>query len=201
MKKKIVTPIIILLLAVAPGSNIFSQQGRGLGPCGLGLGPGNFSYYRLLNLTEEQQIQMRDLWLEQLDVINPLNAELRKLTLAYWDLIAESDEDLDAISKNIDQQTDLENKIMKENARFRKKMQGVLTEEQKELLDSEFPYGRGMYGRGNLPGRGFGQGYGYGPGRGYGRSFGRGFGPGYGRGYGRGLGRGYGRGFGPGGIW
>ncbi len=195
MKKIIVIQAMILLLAVAPGSNIFSQQGRGLGPCGLGLGPGNFSYYRMLDLTEEQQIQMRDLWLEQLDATNLMNAELRKLRLAYWDLIDESDEDLDAISKNIDQQTDLENKIMKENARFRKKLEGILTEKQKELLDSEFPYGRGMYGRWNLPGRGYGQGYGYGygPGRGYGRGFGRG--------YGRGLGRGYGRGFGPGGIW
>jgi len=178
MKKIVVTQIMIFLLAVAPVSNIFSQQGRGLGPCGLGLGPGNFLNYRILDLTEEQKTQMRELWLEQSEVLNPLNTELQKLRLAYWDLIAESDEDLDAINKNIDQQTDLQNKIMKENARFRKKMEGLLTEEQKELLDSEFPFGRGMYGRWNPPGRGYGQGYRDGFGRGYGRGYGRGFGPG-----------------------
>ncbi len=201
MKKIIVTQIVILLLAVAPGSNVFSQWGRGLGPCGMGYGPGYgpgyLSYYRMLDLTDEQVSQLRDLWLEQSEVIDPLNSELQKFRLAYWDLTAVDDKDLDAINKNIDQQTDLQNKIMKENARFRKKMEGLLTEEQLEILNSEFPYDRGGYGRWNSRGRGFGRGFGYGPGRGYGR----GYGFGYGRGYGRGPGRGYGRGFGPGVNW
>ena len=180
MKKSIISILAIFLISVALGSNIFSQQGRGWAPYGRGFGPGfNFAYnYRMLDLSDEQLDQIKEARLEQAEALKPLQEELQDARDEYRKLMWAEEKDLEAINKNIDQQTAVQNKIMKLNAQFRNKLENVLTEDQKNLLGSGLHPGRGFYGKGDFPGTGYGRG----TGRGFGRDFRRGYGRGYGRG-------------------
>lgn len=190
MKRVLLSTGLVLILALAPGSNIFCQQDKGSGLQERTSRPAPYMSYRMLDLTEGQLAQMNELRLEQSETLKPLHTELQKVRIDYRSLITETEKDLDAINENIDQQTDLQNKIMKSNILFRKKMEDILTEEQKQLLNTRGPVGRGFCGKNG----GFGRSYAPGFGRNNGRDFRRGFHRGMGRGYGRGFDSGNGRG-------
>jgi len=183
MKRVLISTGLLLILAVAPGSDIFCQQDKGSGLQERTSRPAYHMNYRMLDLTEDQQARMNELRLERSETLKPLNTELQKVRIDYRSLITETEKDLDAINENIDKQTDLQNEIMKSNILFRKKMEDILTDGQKQLLNTRGPAGRGFCGKYN----GFGRNYAPGFGQNHGRDYRQGFRSGMGRGYGRGF--------------
>jgi Spy/CpxP family protein refolding chaperone len=205
------TILLVAALMVA-GLNTFAQRGRAYWGQGQ-----NWENFRcpMLDLTEEQQTQIKDLRLAHMKGVNPLRDQLVENMTHNRTLLNAEKPDMKAISNNIDKRTELQNKLAKLNADFRVKFRSVLTEEQQLMIGSRGGRfgGQGFYGRrgrgnfrmsGNCPG--FGRGYrsgGYGPGfergyrsGGYGSGFERGYRSG---GYGPGLRSGrFGPGYGPG---
>ncbi len=192
------TILLVAALMVA-GLNTFAQRGRAY--WGQSQNWENFRY-PILDLTEEQQTQIKDFRLTHLKEVKPLRDQLVENMAHNRTLINAEKPDMKAINNNIDERTELQNKLAKLNADFRVKFRSILTEEQQLMIGSRGGRfgGQGFYGRrgrgnfrmsGNCPGfgwgyrsggygPGFGRGYrsdGYGPGLRYGR-----FGPGYGPG-------------------
>ena len=180
--------VTILLLAalMVAGLNTFAQRGRAYWGQGQ-----NWENFRcpILDLTEEQQTQIKDLRLAHIKGVKPLQDQMVENMAHNRTLMNAENPDMKAINNNIDERTELQNKLAKLNADFRVKFRSVLTEEQQLMIGSRGGRfgGQGFYGRGgrgnfrmsgNCPG--FGRGYrsdGYGPGFRNGR-----FGPGYGPG-------------------
>lgn len=151
--------------------------------------------YYDLNLTREQIEKINRLELELEKELLSLFYKLRSNYLELDNLEAQRNPDRTKIEKILDDIYKLEDEIQKKEISNEEKISGLLTEDQRAVLDSYYGYGRGYFGRG--VGR-FGRGnYGYGlssygamTGRNYwGRGAGR-QGRGY-YGYGRGISRGY----------
>jgi hypothetical protein len=170
-------------------------------------GPGIEEDYYGLNLTQEQMEKIEILELELEKEISPLIAKLRSNYVVLDELEAERNPDpkrIDAVWEVIYR---LEEDIEKKEISHEKKIQELLTEDQRVIFDGYCGYGSNPYG-GVAAGRGYfqrafrgyrGRNYGYG-GYGYGAGMGRNYlGRGMGRlgrgyyGYGQGVNRGYGR--------
>jgi len=156
--------------------------------------------YYDLNLTQEQIEKINRLELELEKELLPLFYKLRSNYLELDNLEAQRNPDRTKIEKILDNIYKLEDEIQKKEISNEEKIRGLLTEDQRAVLDSYYGYGRGDFGRGFER---FGRGnYGYGrysSGTMTGRNFwGRGAGiqgRGY-YGYGRRISRGYGRNWG-----
>ena len=157
-------------------------------------------YYYGLNLTREQIEKINRLELELEKELLPMFYKLRLNYLELDNLEAQRNPDRTQIEKILNAIYKFEDEIQKKEILNEEKIRGLLTEDQRAVLDSYYGYGRGYLGRGL--GR-FGRGnYAYGP-YSYGTVTGRNFwargagrqGPGY-YGYGRGISRGYGQNWG-----
>ena len=141
--------IILLAMVMVNGMNAQPRQGRGqgAGPCHAAC-PGNFQSFRggngpgaaqrpfaALDLSEEQQEQLRALRLEHYKEMKPLRNQMEELKLKKRNLISQDQADLKAINKIIDEQTALSNKMQKVSVENRLETRKVLTEEQRMLLD------------------------------------------------------------------
>jgi len=179
----------MLALALMIGTTLYAQPGagygpgatggRGLGPCGAGLGPGNadrsqlrqFENCPLLNLSDEQKTQLKELRLEHYKAMKPLKNEMIELKAKERTLMSADDTNMKALNKVIDDQTALMNKMKKIQAENRIEGKKVLTEEQQLLLEQR-PLNRNARAlKAQRPGRGNGRaafrGAGKGAGRGY----------------------------------
>lgn len=158
MKKTWIRTAGVFILAVLMTAGLDAQpglrgakgdgQGRGLGPCGQGYGPGrgygqadNQFYGRgygpamVLDLTEEQKEQLNTLRLEQYREMKPLRNEMTELKARERTLISEEKVDMKALHSVIDDQTELMNRMKKLQAEHRVGMRDLLTEEQLMKLD------------------------------------------------------------------
>ena len=110
-----------------------------------------------LDLSEEQQEQLTALRVEQSKAITPLQNKLGELRAKERTLLSEDQVDMDAVNKNLDEQSDLMNSIRKLRVEHQVKVKGILTDEQLMKLQDGRQYAqRGdFYGRGNRGGRDF----------------------------------------------
>lgn len=163
---------MFLLAMILTGTLAFGQPGPGYGQRKMG-GPKTHTQVQpgmhmaaFLDLTEDQQKQITDLRNSHLKEVLPLKNKLAELRTQYHTLITAESPDQKAIEKNIDAQTDLQNKLKKSAADFQLRFRKVLTEEQRLILDAhagrrgfgrmgakDFGPGRGRCG--NFAGRGF----------------------------------------------
>jgi Spy/CpxP family protein refolding chaperone len=145
------------------------RQGRGLGPCGQAYGPGRSGqagdqfYTRgagpgfALDLTEEQQEQMKALRLEHYKEMKPLKNQMAELKAREKTLMSEENVDMKAINSVIDGETELLNKIKKLQAGHRLAVRDILTEEQLMKLEQGMNFrGHRRGGWGSRPGTGQG---------------------------------------------
>jgi Spy/CpxP family protein refolding chaperone len=103
-----------------------------------------------LDLSDEQQEQLTALRVEQNKAITPLQNKLGELRAQERTLLSEEQVDMDAVNKNLDEQSDLMNSIRKLRVEHQVKVKGILTDEQ--LM--KFQNGRQFAQRGNFYGRG-----------------------------------------------
>jgi len=156
-------------------------------------------YLYELNLTDEQVKAINELEIQHEKEMTPILFELRKLYIKLDELEMQRSPDSQEIDKLIGKIESVEDGIIEKEIQLESKIRDLLTEEQRDVLDSSYGYGAyrrpgmGRFGCGLGPNR-FGGGCGWGPARGGGRGF-----FGYGRysnrlyrrfGYGRGLGQG-----------
>ena len=142
------------MIFIIAGLSTFSQPQKGQM---MAEKPGYHMQMRMqnmLNLTDEQQTQMKDLRLERTKEMLPLQNRMRVLMAEYRELISAEKPDTKAINGNIDERTKLMNEIMKKRADYQLKFRNILTEEQWLTIQSH----KGKMGPGK--GRGMGKGYG-----------------------------------------
>lgn len=89
-----------------------------------------------LDLSEEQNDQIKSLRLEFSSNTLDLRNELRELNAHYRTLMSGSNQDLGKIDSNIEKRQDLRASIAKEKARLQLEIRKVLTEEQRIIMDS-----------------------------------------------------------------
>lgn len=185
IEKRTITILLSVLMIIA-GTSLFAQRGRGQGPAGgmgygsgwnsnkadfqrsargfgqFGMGQGmmrNDSCY-LMDMTDEQAEQIKELRLAHYKEVQPLRDQMSELTIRHRNLMRTENLDTKAINASIDEKTELMNKLMKKQAEFRVEFRNQLTDEQKMLLDNSgrgFGMRKGMRnsGRGGRGGRGF----------------------------------------------
>lgn len=130
MRKTATIAAILLLTA----GTLWAQPGRGLGPCMAATGrPG---VWAPVDLTEQQQEQIKQIRLKHQKEINDLSNELAEKMAAYRTLMQQDKADMKNIESNIDQRTALMAGMMKKRAAMHQEIRSVLTEEQRLLWDS-----------------------------------------------------------------
>ena len=144
-----------LLLALLMATAVEAQRrpgGRGLGPDGGGQGYGYRSAW--LDLSDEQQEELTTLRSEHYKEITPLKNKMAELRARERTLLSEEDVDMKAVEKNIDEQTDLMNKMRKLQTSHQLNMKNILTDEQvmKMQQGRHFSHRDGYYGKGNRRG-------------------------------------------------
>lgn len=141
--------ILVLALMITGGTSSFAQRGQGMkSGAGYGMGFG-------LNLTEDQQNQMKEMRIAHLKDVQPVRDQLVELKAHQRTLMNAEKPDQKSINKNIDEMTKLQNKLMKMGSEFRLKVTSILTDEQKVLMQSRQGKGRGhRMGMGMRGGRG-----------------------------------------------
>ena len=142
MEKRTITVLLSLLMIIA-GTSLFAQRGRGLGPCGDGYGPawnfnkadfqrsargfGQFGMGQgmmrndscfLLDLTDDQAEQIKELRLAHYKEGQPLRAQMSELAIKHRNLMRTENLDTKAINASIDEKTNVMNKLMKNQAEF-----------------------------------------------------------------------------------
>jgi len=168
MKTRIIKSAGVILLATMMTMVVDAQYNRQGGKGMRSVDEeGNFGR---LDLTEVQKEELSALRTEQYKSMKPLRAKMNEIRARERTLLAEETVDLKALDKVIDQQTELMNKIRKEQVRHRLAMKDVLTEEQLMQLEQRRRHAgqmdQGRKGRGDRSGSGYGRGFG----RGYSRS-------------------------------
>jgi len=105
-----------------------------------------------LNLTEEQQNQVKDLKLAHMKELQPLKDQLMENKAHQRTLMNAENPDEKAIYKYIDQATKLQNEMAKLSVDFQLKFKSLLNDEQKVILQSR----TNRFGRMGLGRRSFG---------------------------------------------
>ena len=100
----------------------------------------------LLNLTDEQDAKITELRTKHLQEVTPLRNQLNEKRARLRTLQSDSNPDLNAINKTIDEMGELRTQIQKKGAAHRAEVASQLTDEQKVLFNSRKS---GRMGRGN----------------------------------------------------
>ena len=183
IEKRTITVLLSLLMIIA-GTSLFAQRGWGQGPAdGRGYGSGwNYNntdfqrpargfgqfgmgqgmmwndYCPLLDLTDDQAEQIKELRLAHYKEVQPLRAQMSELVIKHRNLMITGDVDNEAVNTSIDERTSIMNKLMKKQTKFQKEFRNLLTDEQKMVLDNSgkgFGMRQGMrQGMGNFGRRG-----------------------------------------------
>jgi Spy/CpxP family protein refolding chaperone len=123
MKTRIIKSAGVILLATMMTMVVdaqYNRQGeRGMGPLN------DEGRYARLDLTETQKKELEALRTEQYLTMKPLRAKMGEIRAKERTLLAEETVDLKAVDKVIDQQTELMNKIRKEQIRHRLAMKEI----------------------------------------------------------------------------
>lgn len=114
-----------------------------------------------LDLTEEQQTQIKDLRIEQKKAMLPLNNQMNEMKAKLQTLSTTNNADIKTINAQIDKMGELRTQMMKNKAAHRQAIRMLLTDDQRILFDSQ----QGQRGKGKGHGqkgcnnRGQGKGY------------------------------------------
>lgn len=141
-----------LLLALLMVTALEAQHrpgGRGSGPGTGGQGHGYRAAW--LDLSEEQQEELSALRTGHYKEITPLKNKMAELRARERTLLSEEDVDMKAVEKNIDEQTDLLNKMKKLQTLHELNVKNILSDEQvmKMQQGRRFSHRDGYYGKGN----------------------------------------------------
>lgn len=130
-KSKIVSYSLVLLLFVFTGfiSNAQEEIERDL--C-----QGKNRMHEMLNLSEEQKTKIDALQSDHLKEMIQLKNKLNELEAKKQTLSTEDKVDMKAINSNIDEISNVQNKIMKKNAEHHQSIRELLTDEQRVKFDS-----------------------------------------------------------------
>ncbi|MCK4922521.1 MAG: Spy/CpxP family protein refolding chaperone [Bacteroidales bacterium] len=90
-----------------------------------------------LDLTEEQQEQMKDLRLEHQNNVMTIKNEMGVLAAEQKVLMSGDDQNLNDINKKIDEMQVLRTDLLKMSVKHRLEVRDLLTDEQKVLFDSK----------------------------------------------------------------
>jgi Spy/CpxP family protein refolding chaperone len=130
---------ILLSVILLTGVNAQPGGGRGYGPQhpdNQNFVPGQgMAQLFSLDLSTEQQEQMKALRLEHYKVMKPLRLKMAELRAREQTLLSEEPADLKAINQVIDEQTRLMNQIWKNQVEHRLAIREILTDEQQMKLD------------------------------------------------------------------
>lgn len=158
MKRINLKSVSVFALSALLTIGLNAQPRRGQGPCqGPDQGFKRANFQTALNLSEEQQDQMKTLRLEHQKAMIPLRNKMIELKAQNRTLMSESEVDLKLVNKNIDDQTALSNKIQKLQTEHKLAVKEILTDEQEMMIASRAGK-RGMQGFGKHSGYGKGQG-------------------------------------------
>ncbi len=155
--------LAILMIASVEAQN--RQGGRGQGYNGSEKG---FSHqFAGLELSDEQQAEITTLRSEHYKEITPLRNKMAELKARERTLLSEESVDMNAVNKNIDEQTDLLNTTRKLQTKHQVAVKSLLTDEQVMQVQQRRQFARrsGFHGKGAHRGskayRGAGMGRGY----------------------------------------
>jgi len=155
---------MLLFVLLLGGTVLYAQPPQGKPVPGKGMMPAvaqrRAMMQEMLNITDEQKDQMKQLRLDMTREMLPLRNEMGVLRAEYRKLMGAEKPDEKSINANIDKQTALMNKMKKVRSKYALKMRSILTEEQWLMIQSR----KGMSGRGGMKGHrpGF-SGHGAGP--------------------------------------
>ena len=133
MKTIEIRKITILVLAgfLLVGLNLNAQ--RGYGQRGM---PEKQKDHPGLDLSEEQQEQVKALKIDHMKQVQPLKDQLIENKAHQKTLMNADEPDINSVYKNIDKATKLQNEIAKLGADFQLKFKSILTDEQKVMYQS-----------------------------------------------------------------
>ncbi len=125
------TTIFIMAIFIMAGMSVNAQRGYGhRGSKSENRGASG------LNLSEEQQSQVKDHKLAHMKELQPLKDQLMENKAHQRTLMNAENPDEKAIYKNIDQATKLQNELAKLSVDFQIKFKNLLNDEQKVMLQS-----------------------------------------------------------------
>jgi len=145
MNKKII--VMALLAAIIGGSTGAVLAGHGPGgefggpPPGMQMGPGGFEgrMAKILKLTETQQNQIKSVFDTEHDLVKPLFDKMHKTRKQLMSLTDASVFDEAAVRIIANEQATTETELIVSRARVQNKINGLLTQEQRELLKNLRP--------------------------------------------------------------
>jgi Spy/CpxP family protein refolding chaperone len=164
MKTRRMITLTIMVLFILGSVTAYAQRGQGPGRCQPGdsddsgwFGPGSHrGIIENLDLTSEQIKKMKDANVDARKKTIPLNADLKLARLELREMIHNGAAEAQ-IDAKIDQVASIRSDIQKIRVRVQLGFRNMLTDEQKEKLDS-MPMGFGPRGpgKGGFHGRGMG---------------------------------------------
>lgn len=109
-----------------------------------------------LELTEAQETEMTSLRTEHYKEITPMKNKMVELKARERTLLSEESVDMKAVSKTIDEQTDLMNSTRKLQVEHQLAVKSILTDEQVMKLQQRRQFARqeGFHGKGSFRGKG-----------------------------------------------
>ena len=134
MKNQWIRTSLVMTLAImmVAGINAQNRDGKGMGKSGNANRPGYG-----LDLTEEQEVQLKTLKLEHYKTMKPFRAEMGELKARKSTLMSQDVVDEKAVNKLIDQQTSLTNKLQKKQLTHTLAFKEILSDEQLMKLDQK----------------------------------------------------------------
>ncbi len=130
----------LLKLAVITGIILFTQNLTAQKGKGYYKGQGDAGWHQgfclsIPDLSDEQKEQISQLRIKHFKEVKGLKNELNEKMAKHQTLITADEANLDEINKNIDEITQIKNKLMKAKAAHQQAIRALLTEEQKVLFD------------------------------------------------------------------
>lgn len=136
MKTKSLLKLAVLTGIILVTQNLAAQKGKGYGK-----GQGNDNWQgkgyclSIPDLSDEQKDKISQLRIVHLKEVKNLKNELNEKMAKHQTLITADEANLDLINKNIDEITQIKNKLMKAKAAHQQAIRALLTEEQKVYFD------------------------------------------------------------------
>lgn len=162
--------LLIAAFMLLATTSVNAQRGRGYAPQGRNFDQNNFCQM-IPDLTEDQESKIKDLRIDHLSEMNDFRNQINELRAKKHTLMTSDNSDLNEINSVIDQMTAVQNKMMKNRAKHRQEVRGLLTDDQKVLFDSRPMHrkgqGKGFGGADRCQNSGFGMRQGNGHGAGY----------------------------------
>ncbi|MCF8303493.1 MAG: Spy/CpxP family protein refolding chaperone [Bacteroidales bacterium] len=174
-QRAVMSMVVVFLAGILMSGNIYAQRGHGWGKGPHEDCPKEHPMMKMLDLSDEQQAQMKELHTKHMKEMLPIKNKMGELKAELNTLSTGDDVNMNAVEKKIDEIADLKAKMMKRHQSHRQEVRDILDDEQKVIFDAHhsrmgkgcgFGHGRGHYGKGfHGKGRGLGPcGQGMGPG-------------------------------------